>query len=52
MKYTYKLKPIKDFKKDPTGIDKVKKSKVEAVLDKKLTDQEWLDYKLMILKIK
>ena len=44
----YKLKP---FIKSPSleKLDKKKRNKVEEILNKKLTDFEWVEYKTMTM---
>jgi len=49
MKKDYKLKPRNNIPNDPTGEDRKKRDKVEEILQKKLTDSEWLDYKFMLI---
>ena len=52
MKKIYKLKPYHQLQQDPTGSDRKKRDKVEEVLNKKLTDTEWFNYKIMLQGIK
>lgn len=51
-KIIYKLKPVNEINKDPTGLDRAKRNKVESILGKKLSDTEWFDYKLMLQGLK
>ena len=48
MKHTYILKPFKKNEK-LDEMDKQRRAKVEATLNKKLSDAEWLRYKIMVI---
>lgn len=47
MNKIYKLKKTHELKKDPTGYYQKKKEKLEEVLGRKITEQEFLNYQKM-----
>jgi hypothetical protein len=49
MSKNYKIKSSNSFPEDPTGLDRIKRDKVEKILNKQLTDWEWVQYKLMTI---
>lgn len=49
MSKNYKIKSSNSFPEDPTGLDRIKRDKVEKILNKKLSDWEWVQYKLMAI---
>ena len=52
MKKIYRIKPISERPKDPTGEDRKKREKIEETLGHKFTESEWFNYKLMIKGLK
>jgi hypothetical protein len=52
MRKIYTLKPRKIAPESVRVFDTQRRQKVEKILNKKLTDREWFDYKIMLQGIK